>query len=172
VHAHLVAVGQLADTEKLVVFCDRGYDNQAVPEEFQDIVKVEFPKSPANRVVLSVEEWTKTRRVTAWRNVVEHYNRRLQEFKLLRDHVPNKIAPKLLNFIRAVATLQQMWRRPLRDFHALAEKEDVAMQQNAPEEGKASDSRKTNKLHQAGTWRAVTVLTHCVVSSALQLTTM
>jgi hypothetical protein len=87
-----------------------------VPSKYQDVVEIKTPLSPANRKKLSREEWKETRRVTKWRNVVEHYNRRLQEFKFLRDRVPNAVIPNLMPFIRAVAVLQQLWRKPLRNF--------------------------------------------------------
>jgi hypothetical protein len=95
---------------------DRGYDNQAVPDSVSHLVHaIETPTSPSNHKQLSAEEWdAAARKVTQWRNLVEHYNRRLQEYKLLRDHVANNIMPKLFLFIKAVATLQAMWRQPLR----------------------------------------------------------
>jgi hypothetical protein len=128
VHTFFVQTREITADEKLVIFCDRGYDNQAIPDELRRFVEVQTPASPAaGNNILTADEWEATRRVTKWRNVIECYLRRLQEFKLLRDHIPNKILPKLNRFVQVVATLQAMWREPLRSWPT-----DARRQQQPP----------------------------------------
>ena len=113
VRAYRIARNTMKEEDQLSFLADRAYDEQSIPERYRSLVKIRVPVTPAGKK-MSRPEARESREVTEFRNVVEHFNRRLQEYKLLVNHIPNKVLPRLALYVRVVAALQTLWRQPLR----------------------------------------------------------
>jgi hypothetical protein len=118
VHTLWLANGRIAVGDKLQIMLDRGYDDDCIPDRFRDILTTVTPFfTEAEESRLSTDAANRCREITAFRNVIESFNRRLQEYRLLRNHVPHSALPMLHKYVCIVAALQNRWRRPLRGLH-------------------------------------------------------
>jgi hypothetical protein len=95
----MLADGEIKEDEKVLLVLDNGYDEQCIPTKYRDIIGVVTPDWGAHPSgVLSSIEANKTRRVTRFRNVIEHFHRRMKEvcfliFVLVSFHTSTVMSP-------------------------------------------------------------------------------
>jgi hypothetical protein len=108
VRALMLERGQIEEHEKVLLMLDKGYDVQCVPERFKAYIGVVTPDFGADpKGVLSTIEANRTRLVTKFRNVIEHFNRRFKEVRTLSFVLASLVSPLLVILLINLTALPQ-----------------------------------------------------------------